>query len=397
MKKRMKKNKKSMILVFLILASVIAVGSLGFFIGMEVSNLTENTSNETSNVTTPIVLDPGCIGMKKCAAIATPKACKATTGCQVNMISACSGELAGDIFIKENITVRNKFGNFTVYDSCYNKTFAKQIYCGENNTINYTIEACPAKCGSGACLVPGTYPEDLFLLMGQSNMVGIGPGPLEEIDMPDEKISQWGRVGNDSNKWIIASHPLQNWNPRVTEPIGLGLNFAKTWRALNNDVWVGLIPSAKSSTAIGSWIPGTVLYKDAIARAKAAEDTGGTVKAVLWLQGESNVLNTKPAVYRTNLDKIIASVRKDLGNPNLPFIVGEFTPQWMNGSSQKTGIETVLNNLPNRTNYTFCVQSDGLYAKSNEIIHFDSPSLRILGERYAYAVYGIYNPLNETS
>jgi hypothetical protein len=407
------------ILVLLIFALVFVLG-IGVFIGM-FSKVTGNAvtdictgtatpcdqiaadqcaaqkgctlvSNSTIPDNPPTTIAPGCVGLPKCSAIVRPTVCQTSSGCKINNLYYCTNEGKGDIYVKNNITVITTYGTSVHYDTCSNKTSVKQVYC-KNYSVAYETEDCEFKCNDGVCLIPGTFPQDLFLLIGQSNMVGRGLGPLDpDVDMPDERIFQWGRVGENNSKWIIASHPLQHWDPSASAPIGLGLSFAKKWLELNPNTTVGLIPSAQTSTKLAEWKPGTVLYNDALARALAAESTGGTIRGILWLQGESDVINAlSSATYRNNLINIINSLRTKLNNQDIPFIVGEFTPEWYNGTASKVDIEYVLNNLPNLVGNTSCVQSDGLHGKTTEIIHFDSPSLRILGERYALENYKFLN------
>ncbi len=50
----------------------------------------------------------------------------------------------------------------------------------------------------------------------------------------------------------------------------------------------------------------------------------GTIKGVLWHQGESDCFKgDRPDTYEGKLHQLIADVREDLKMPDLPFIVGD--------------------------------------------------------------------------
>ena len=72
--------------------------------------------------------------------------------------------------------------------------------------------------------------------------------------------------------------------------VGPGLSFAKAMAGNDETVTIGLIPCAVGGTPLSRWESDGDLYKYAIARAKAAMKDG-TIKGVLWHQGEIDAMN----------------------------------------------------------------------------------------------------------
>lgn len=70
---------------------------------------------------------------------------------------------------------------------------------------------------------------------------------------------------------------------------------------------IGLVVNAKGGTKIEQWEKGTRFYKEAVLRAKEAQATG-TLKGILWHQGESNARN--PEDYLKKLEKLVENHRK---------------------------------------------------------------------------------------
>src|SRR5690606_37078402 len=62
-------------------------------------------------------------------------------------------------------------------------------------------------------------------------------------------------------------------------------------------------------------------YDDAVERARAAM-RDGTLKAVLWHQGESDSNEAAAPRYEERLAGLVQRLRRDLGSPDLPFLVG---------------------------------------------------------------------------
>lgn len=163
--------------------------------------------------------------------------------------------------------------------------------------------------------------DQIFVIAGQSNAMGYATNnqsysgaaqvrlfnnayQLATISDPtDSNAGQVDSVSTDSDAggsaWLKAA-----------EVISTATNLSQLW-----------VPCAKSGSAISSWIPladhqdRTSLYGSMVFRSiKAA--TNGTLKAVLWWQGESDAISGMSSqTYQSNLHVIASAVWVDLGIP----------------------------------------------------------------------------------
>ena len=250
----------------------------------------------------------------------------------------------------------------------------------------------------------------IYLLIGQSNMVGQGYGNDPVLDAPDPRVIQFGSYSGFEQQWILAEHPLTQYGGFSGAMVGMGLEFAKTMLAAQADpeVKIALINHARGSTKIESWAPGVVnskdgtkLYDNAVARAKSAMEYG-VLKGILWHQGEANAKRNF-AGYEGKLHTLVNNLRNEFEIPDLPFICGKLVPEtvWTNDAgvvysnipriyTKGYEVEAIMENLPNHRSNTFCVDNNGLRGNPDRI-HFDAYSQRILGLRYANAMLGMHS------
>ena len=154
---------------------------------------------------------------------------------------------------------------------------------------------------------------------------------------------------------------------------------------------MGLIPSAAGGSAISSWQPGgyhsqtkSHPYYDALARTRLAMQRG-TLKGILWHQGESDSNAKRAGAYAENLEALIARFRRELESPDVPFLIGQlgiFAERPWNDDRREVDAaqQTVAESVPN----TAFVTSEGL-TPNPDLVHFDAASLRVFGKRYADA------------
>ncbi len=222
---------------------------------------------------------------------------------------------------------------------------------------------------------------DVYLLAGQSNMVGFsGDGTkLANAGGPDEphpRIFQLNVTKNDqfevftqaadfsdentnvinSARIIQAEDPLHipldpnNASSKDLSYIGMGMSFAKA--ALSDTTQnIILVPAAWSGSAfcnndqgpIGQWnaqatanpnLGNTWLFDRAVTRTNIAlAETGGILRGILWHQGESDSNSNCAGEYLANLERLAQQLRLqinadrrggDLRRPdaNIPFVLG---------------------------------------------------------------------------
>jgi len=231
----------------------------------------------------------------------------------------------------------------------------------------------------------------LFLLMGQSNMsggVGLAAGDTKPV--PSVLKMGWVKEG-EGPKWAPGAHPLHPRRPNKKARFGPGLSFAEAYVADKPGVTVGLIPMAWGGRSIVHLSKGSEIYSDAIRHTKAAMQSG-TLKGVLWHQGESDTVEqTRTDAYENRLHRLIEDVREDLGNPQLPFIAGNLAEFYGTGKDHKapdrvariTKIKEILRRLPKKVPHTGFVESTGCSPAARAKVHFDRKSCLLMGKRYA--------------
>ncbi len=221
-----------------------------------------------------------------------------------------------------------------------------------------------------------------FLLIGQSNMAGRGDfGEVPEIINNKCFMMRNG-------KWIPMSEPINPdravFGTEFHSGIGLSASFADEYaKYFNEDI--GLIPCADGGTSLSKWMPGEILYDNAVNNAKLAQRTS-ELAGILWHQGENDSIEENDAkTYSERFIGMITSLRAELQNNNLPVIVGElgeFAKKRLNGKLKYLDIvNATLLEMPEKLSFCGFASADRLTHRGDDI-HFDSASYRILGKRY---------------
>lgn len=237
--------------------------------------------------------------------------------------------------------------------------------------------ACPAGLPDPPELKPAGL--QVYLLMGQSNMQG--RGAIESEDRtPHPRVF----VLNASNQWMLAVEPLHGSGPRAG--IGPGLVFGKRMAEENRNATIGLVPCAVGASLLSRWERGGDLYARTLARAQAAR-RDGTLAGILWHQGEQDSMTaTNANSYHDRLVKMIADLRGDLGQPQLPFVVGQIGEFLYERKVQQTPFARTVNDalarIPDAVPFSACVSATGLTHVGDEV-HLDGKSQRELGKRFA--------------
>jgi hypothetical protein len=233
--------------------------------------------------------------------------------------------------------------------------------------------------------VPALPPKEnfhLFLLVGQSNMAGRGV-VADSDKVPRPRVLMLDKSG----AWVPAIDPMHFDKPAAG--VGLGRSFAEAIAAATPGVTIGLIPCAVGGSPIDAWIPGYYYqptqshpWDDALLRAQLALPAG-TLKGILWHQGESDSNRELAPAYATKLHALIARFRAELRAPNISFIVGQLGrfagAPW---NEFKTEVDRAHRELPAKIPRTGFVRAEGLTDKGDKT-HFDSESCREFGRRYA--------------
>ena len=229
---------------------------------------------------------------------------------------------------------------------------------------------------------------DVYLLIGQSNMAGRGElkpkdcSPVEGVWLlkTDGTIEPAACPMNRYST-IRKGIEMQKMSPAYS--------FGKTLHKVTGRK-ILLVVNARGGSAIEEWKKGngkTLYYEEAVRRTKEALRYG-TLKGVLWHQGESNIAGADR--YIEQLIAIIENLRKDFDNERLPFIAGEIA-HWNAGASV---MNAAIRSLPARVEHTGYVTSEGARPlKDFGDPHFNRKGSMLMGKRYARKilemVYGI--------
>lgn len=253
-----------------------------------------------------------------------------------------------------------------------------------NQTFGYGNHPDKRNETETAAKLPAKDKFDLYLLIGQSNMAGRGALDTE-ARLSRQRVLKF----SPRNAWTVGVEPLHQDKPAAVGA-GIGMSFARQMADADKQVTVGLIPCAVGGTPLERWVKGGDLYAQALERARLAMKDG-TLKGILWHQGEGDSADeTKSKSYAERLAKMIVDLRADLGVGDVPFVagkLGEFLKE--TGKDGKPSYWKTVNEqlatVPNQVSNMAVVDSTGLKHKGDDV-HFDTPSLRTFGERYAAAM-----------
>lgn len=231
----------------------------------------------------------------------------------------------------------------------------------------------------------------LFLLAGQSNMAG--RGNVKDLSAEDAKANPRVLALNQAGEWQPAVDPV-HWD-KPGSGVGPGKAFALAVAAKFPNATIGLIPTACGGSPINTWEPGKFWgqtksnpWDDAMVRAKQALKDG-TLKAILWHQGEGDSNPKSAAVYEEKLTALIARFRAELGAPNVPFIIGQlgkFEAEGAPWSEGRTAVDRAQKAVAAKVPNVYFVNADGLVSKGDKL-HFSTASAQELGRRYAAAYF----------
>lgn len=248
--------------------------------------------------------------------------------------------------------------------------------------------------GSARAQVPLPAKENfhLFLLVGQSNMAGRGDMTADDT-VPHPRVLMLNQAG----QWVPAVDPLHFDKPKMVG-VGLGRTFAAVVAAARPGVTIGLVPCAVGGSPIDSWRPGEYYqptqshpWDDAIRRAKLAL-AAGTLKGILWHQGESDANRELAPGYEAKLHALVARFRTELASPAVPFLVGQLgvfpDSPW---NEFKHQVDAAHRALPGKVPHTAFVPADGLGHKGDKV-HFSAEAYREFGRRYAAAYLKLSPP-----
>lgn len=234
---------------------------------------------------------------------------------------------------------------------------------------------------------------DVILLVGQSNMQGRGrPGRAKE---PWESVQQFPAANWPNQQEVIdAVDPLLHpGNMSMTSPDGLGVPLGKAWAIAHPHRKVLLVPAAFGATGFSTPAPDTWdrsqpgnLADRAIAqtrKAMSAVDGDARLVAICWHQGEGD--NSISAEYADRLDDLAAYFRSQLNAPDVPFVVGQMSPD-RGGGSNAVVIDAAHQTTPARVERSAFVPTPPGLHNTGDRTHLSTRAFDILGVRFAEGI-----------
>lgn len=281
-------------------------------------------------------------------------------------------------------------------------------------------------CQSDVNKNPCPIDADIWILAGQSQMAGAGR-------TPDTTTNPNIWMLNMDDKWMIAKNPLhrifeatapayekdffellpdslKNWDKAhaqfqmlaqlsKTNPVGgvgPGLYFAMHIFEQTNRP-VALIPCALGGSTMEMWYSwkksegNNSLYGAMLNKINSVNKE--KIKGFIWSQGESEAMLLKTENYEKDLLRLIESVRKDVGKPDLPVILvqaGRFIT--VNPAMNKTWEE--LREIQRKVT-SECMNvymTSGIDLPLDDCAHISTDGQKRLGKRLAeIALTYVYN------
>lgn len=260
---------------------------------------------------------------------------------------------------------------FFIFHISFQKSFAQR-------TLNFPKEKIFVK------KMPEKENLWVFIMAGQSNMAGRG-----FVEPQDTLINKKVITVNEANNWIYAKEPLHFYEPSMTG-LDSGLSFAKELlEYIPKNVIVAILPCAVGGSSIEQWLNdeshrGVKLLSNMKSKIEQANKVG-TLKAVLWHQGESNANEKSIPSYGAKLKLLISEFREMAGNDELPVLIGELGHYAIPAEKQQRWdmLNKIIENYTEKDHDSYLIVTDSLEHRG-DYLHFNSSSQRKLGKRFAH-------------
>lgn len=268
--------------------------------------------------------------------------------------------------------------------------------------------------------------RDLIVVAGQSNAVGFDAFASElPVDPTDKEVLFWWRVGDpppdehdvtSGGQWRTLQPqpqgtPLLTPTPEAKKAMprqygnfaraegGFGpeIGFARTWRAHQKQP-LAIVKAAFSGTSVAQdWNPddpgsGDSCYRalldtmqKAVAAAKA-EQIDLRLRALVWVQGESDANPVHAPVYQANLARLLARLRQDLATPDLVALIGVNTRFGNGKNPSMPRIIEAQQAVAAADPLTVYVDTAGAETLPPSHTHFTAQGTLEIGRRYAEAL-----------
>ena len=225
--------------------------------------------------------------------------------------------------------------------------------------------------------IPNSNNVWIFIMAGQSNMAGRGfVEPQDTI--PNKRIL----TINKNNELIYAKEPLHFYEPSGSG-LDLGLSFGeKIISKIPDSISVLIIPTAVGGSSIEQWIENkkhrnVELLNNFKNKVKIAET-----------YGESNTKDELSiSNYDKNLSLLFTKFRQITNDEQLPIIIGKLG-SYSNNKKNFKKLNLEIETYAKTDKNVRIVKTSDLTDRGDKL-HFDSKSIRVLGDRYAEKILEI--------
>ncbi len=220
----------------------------------------------------------------------------------------------------------------------------------------------------------------VFIMAGQSNMAGRGQVVWEDT-IPHPRIFTIDSTGN----LILAKEPLHFYEPTLTG-LDCGMSFARNLlEKAPADITILLLPTAVGGSSISQWLGDSVhrqvkLYSNFLKKLAIAKKYG-TLKGILWHQGESDTNDQGIQLYPERLQHLFERFRKDAGLNKLPILLGELGSYSGNQANWKL-LNIAIHAYALSDKNSAVIPTGDLHHKGDQL-HFDAKGQREMGKRFA--------------
>ena len=231
-------------------------------------------------------------------------------------------------------------------------------------------------------------PAKVYLLGGQSNMVGYGNNDAlpPELGRPQNDV----QIYHDGN-WGLLRPGLGAGSDLFGAEITFGRDMADAMPSekvvLIKRAWGGtnLMQEWRPPLAGGNIGPLYTEFVSTVNSALAALGEDYEIAGMIWMQGESDSSPRSWAeAYEQNLTFFIQSLRVEFGVPDMPFVIGQITDSsaWPYGATVMQAQLNVSETVPRTAMvYTSDLPHDG--------VHYYAAGVMPLGSRFAEEMLGI--------
>jgi hypothetical protein len=228
--------------------------------------------------------------------------------------------------------------------------------------------------------IPARENVWIFVLAGQSNMAG--RGLIQPSDtMPNNRILTINAV----NELIVAKEPLHFYEPNLTG-LDCGMSFAnRLLQGVEKEITVLLVPTAVGGSSSHQWL-GDSVHREVklmtnFRKRVSSVAKYGTIKAVLWHQGESDTNDKNIPGYAQRLAKIYEEFRMICGDPTLPILIGNLG-SYSENQLRWNAVNAAIEEYASSDKNAFVIETFDLKSKADKI-HFDAAGQRTMGIRMA--------------